>query len=346
MKILIYSDPHFCQYSSIVIDNGDLYSKRLENLIRSLNWVENTARQNGCETVICAGDFFDKPTLNAQEITALADLHFDRDIFHYFLCGNHEMGSKFHEYSSAKIFHIKGFHFFAIDKAQCFNFDCRCKFLFIPYTLDYSKTIKQYREENKNFDDVLPLVVISHNDLQIDYGGYKSTNGFSVEDIENNCDLFFNGHLHNGMKIGSKIINIGNLTGQNFSENGFVNEHGVYIIDTETLSYKFIKNPYAIYFYKVDFTGREKNFIFPATVKEKAVAITCYEEDSDMVKEFIEKNNIQYSKIQIKRKLNKTAKTEKEEIEKVDHIQQFKDFVKDNIGNDELTISELGYITV
>lgn len=346
MKVLIYADPHFCQYSSIVRDNGDLYSKRLENLIRSLNWVEDTAVQNGCEVVVCAGDFFDKSTLNAQEITALGDLHFDRDIFHYFLCGNHEMGSKFHEYSSAKLFHIKGFHYFAISKAQCFSFDNKCKFLFIPYTLDYSKTMAQYVEENNQFSNDMPLVVISHNDLQINYGWYQSTNGFTIEDIENNCDLFFNGHLHNGSKITDKIINIGNLTGQNFSEDGFTYKHGVYIFNTETLSYKFIENPYAIYFYKCDFTGKEKQFYFDPTVKEKAITFTCYEEDCDMVKDFIEKNNVQYYKIQVKRKLDKETKSKEEEIQNVDHIQQFKDFVKENIGDDELTMSEFGYVTV
>lgn len=44
-------------------------------------------------------------------------------------------------------------------------------------------------------------------------GKYKSIDGFDIDDIENNCDKFINGHLHNGSKVTNKIFNIGNLTG-------------------------------------------------------------------------------------------------------------------------------------
>ena len=44
-------------------------------------------------------------------------------------------------------------------------------------------------------------------------GQFKSTEGYNVQDIDANCDLFINGHLHNGEKITKKIINIGNISG-------------------------------------------------------------------------------------------------------------------------------------
>ena len=36
-KFLIYADPHWSQYSSIVRKRGNKYSMRLHNLINSLN---------------------------------------------------------------------------------------------------------------------------------------------------------------------------------------------------------------------------------------------------------------------------------------------------------------------
>ena len=43
LKLLIYSDPHFCEFSSIIRSQGKKFSVRLENLIKSVNWVENLA---------------------------------------------------------------------------------------------------------------------------------------------------------------------------------------------------------------------------------------------------------------------------------------------------------------
>lgn len=74
MKILIYSDLHWCQDSSIVRSLGNRYSTRLEYLIKSLNWAEELAVKQECVCIINLGDMFDKPTLNAMEITALKDI--------------------------------------------------------------------------------------------------------------------------------------------------------------------------------------------------------------------------------------------------------------------------------
>lgn len=96
MKVLIFTDNHFCETSSILRQFGTKYALRLENQILSLNWVEKTAEKNGCEAVICAGDFFDKSSLTDQELTALRDIKWSK-LPHYFLVGNHE--SSTHELS-------------------------------------------------------------------------------------------------------------------------------------------------------------------------------------------------------------------------------------------------------
>ena len=60
MKILVVGDVHWSIYSSIVRKRGEIYSSRLENLIKSINWVEKVAQDQKCSMVIGLGDFFNR----------------------------------------------------------------------------------------------------------------------------------------------------------------------------------------------------------------------------------------------------------------------------------------------
>ena len=60
MRVAIFGDVHWSQNSSIVRSHGSEYSVRLENLIRSMNWMEHCAFDHGCQAIICLGDFFDE----------------------------------------------------------------------------------------------------------------------------------------------------------------------------------------------------------------------------------------------------------------------------------------------
>ena len=52
MKILLYTDNHFCTNSSIINSRGENYSPRLTNQIESLNWVEQLAIKENCNMEI------------------------------------------------------------------------------------------------------------------------------------------------------------------------------------------------------------------------------------------------------------------------------------------------------
>ena len=51
------------------------------------------------------------------------------------------------------------------------------------------------------------------------------------------------------------IRNIGNLTGQNFSEDAFVYGHKIIIVDTSEWKFYLLENPFAMNFYKIDLTN-------------------------------------------------------------------------------------------
>ena len=192
MKFLIYSDPHFCTYSSILRSRGSVFSTRLENLIQSLSWAEKQAVTNNCDAVICLGDFFDTATLTAEELTALQEITW-ANLPHYMVVGNHCISRgdlSFNTLNTLGTLSIMKI----IDKVSDIELD-NCDLVFIPYqSKETRKAFSEYLPKNNK-----PKIVFSHNDIAgIRYGGFLSTNGFDINEIFNNCKLFINGHLHNG----------------------------------------------------------------------------------------------------------------------------------------------------
>lgn len=261
MKILLYADPHWSVTSSIVRSRGEKYSTRLHNLITSIQWVEDVAYNYGCESIICLGDFFDTAQLNSEEITALGEIRWNH-CRHYFLAGNHEMGRGDQTFSSSNIFDLCPQSYAITSPTVLPIWDQKdTRIVCIPYILEKDrKPLKEYLDNIKGYLSVENLIILSHNDIAgIQMGAFTSTAGFSIEEIKENCKLFINGHLHNGDVVAPGVINLGNLTGQNFSEDGLKYKHQVMIIDTETHEVEFIENPHAFKFYKLDFSSYDES---------------------------------------------------------------------------------------
>lgn len=254
MKLFIYADPHWSSYSSIVRSRGEKYSTRLENLIKTMNWIEIESQKQNCDAIVCLGDFFDKSELNSEEISALQEIKWS-NIRHYMIVGNHEMGRSTLELSSAHLFTLIP-QCDVIDFPYVLNETNNTSLMFLPYVLEKDrKPLKEYFENTELCDN---KIIFSHNDIAgIQMGNFISTSGLSIEEIEENCNLFINGHLHNEAEISNKIINLGNITGQNFSEDAFKYNHKAAILDTSKKSLFYIDNPYALNFYKVNLTHME-----------------------------------------------------------------------------------------
>lgn len=338
MKILIYSDNHWCQYSSIVRKRGEKYSLRLENQIKSLNWVEDLGRNNRVQLSVCCGDFFDTPTLNAEELSALKEVNWNKSIPHYFLCGNHEMGSNDLQFNSVNAL-LSVPNAEVIDTIHSLN--CP-KILLLPYILEENrKPLKYYISKFlNNSTDINDLIVFSHNDIKgIQMGAFVSEKGFEISDIENNCALFINGHLHNGAKVSDKVINVGNLTGQNFSEDAFKYEHCAYILDTATMKIQVFKNPFALNFYKIDLTDGKDWTIFD-NIENAVLTVKCFEKDAKILKNILAENSelskyvieIRYI---IQPEIIKDNNIETSQLKSVDHLEMFKNYILETLGNSE-----------
>ena len=346
MKILLYTDNHFSSYSSILRTRSDRFSTRLENQIQSINWAESLVKEYGCEKVIHLGDFFDKPDLNSEELTALKYINWS-NVEHYFIVGNHEMGNQDLTFNSMNALSKVGK---VINEPEVLNI-YGCDIILLPYILGSEKLsitdiINNLYKDIPTIQEVKNRIILSHNDLSgIRYGQYESKIGFNIEDITNNCNLFVNGHLHNQQQISEKILNLGNLTGQNFSEDAQKYSHCVAILDTDTLQINLINNPYAINFYKLDVLNEDDLNQFD-TCKEGAVlTVKVYDHMIPIVKEKLNnnKNIITYRVITIPQ-VNTSKNIDLNSLVKLDHIQQFHDFILQNLDKSDLLTDELSYI--
>ena len=337
MKILLFADLHMCPRASIINKWGTKYPSRLENCIESVNWLERKAEELGCDFIISLGDFFDKPDLTSETITACNDIEWS-DIMHYHIVGNHDASNSSLLFKAANMLRTDRH---VIITEPTMREACGCDLCFLPYITECDrKPLSEYFTRRTNNPH---RIIFSHNDISgIQLGPVVSKTGFSVEEIEANCDLFLNGHLHNGQAITPKIINLGNCTGKDFGENALQHSHNVTILDTEDLSLTYIENPYAYNFYKLQIDSKSDIYCLDQLKNNAVLSIKCEQSLVEAVKQKISTlSNIIESRLIITK--NYTENTEAtEEIDlSVDHLARFIEYCKATIENSTILEEEI-----
>lgn len=252
------------------------------------------------------------------------------------IVGNHETNRSTLEYNTANMLYNND-NFEIINEPATYAYKDVC-LSFLPYILEDKRgKISDYIQ---NPYESYKHIIFSHNDIKdFQMGKFISTEGFSIEDIEKNCDLYFNGHLHNCGNVTDKIINVGNLTGQNFSEDAFKYEHRIIILDTDTLNYKSVPNPFALNFYKIDYNGRES---FDGIRSMAVCSVSCFEKDLQTVKDELNKMSLTESRIHIKPVVN--TEMTLEDTFSVNHFEMFCEYMKSIYGDNKILDEELGEI--
>lgn len=305
-----------------------------------MNWFENLAEKENCDKVIYLGDTFDKSTLNAEEITALQDIKFS-NIEHVFLTGNHEASIANLDFSSAKLFN--SINADVVDSNKVISINDNVDLYLIPYiTSNQSYSIKPFlRNDNKR------KVVLTHNDIAgIRYGKFKSQAGFDVDDVEKNCALMIDGHLHNSCKVGKNIILAGNLTGQNFNEDALKYDHQAYIMEidsTGSINIESFINPFAFNFYKLYINKREDLKKLECLRSNAILSIQC----SDYLIKDIEKiiKNLNVVEYKIIALYDDNSETSDDTIFSAgDHFQQFIDYVQLKLPKSKILDEELSFL--
>jgi len=327
MKIFVVGDVHVSTYSSIVRSRGNIFSTRLEHIIDTLNWCEQGAYINGCDLVVYLGDFFDRQDINSEEMTAISAVCWN-NLPHIFLCGNHEIGLNDNTFNSCSVFKMRNFQ--VISTPTTIG-----DFTFIPYMLEHPELSDIVKEKTK--------IIFSHNDISgVSYDAKISSTGFSKGSIQNCCDMFVSGHIHNDFVAGN-IINVGNICGQNFSEDGFLHGHCAYIIDSDTLSVGKLENPHALYFYKLDVTtmsDKDIESIAKYFKNNAVISIRLFERQSKLVDELLDKVKPVTYKKTVSGEEREQRETVKNDSLTINHIDKLKEFIT-NMYSDETILNEL-----
>lgn len=347
MRILVFADNHFCEHASIIRKYGTTFSARLENQIKSMNWAESLAAEKNIDIYVGLGDFFDKPELNECEITALNNIQWNNKP-HFFIVGNHESSRSNLKYSSAEILKDEeNSHFVISDYTTLSDSEADVELCVLPYITEVErKTIPDYFGPK---DPAKKRIIFSHNDIKgIQMGPVISRTGFELEDLQQNCDLCFNGHLHNGQPVAKNIVNLGNLTGKDFGEDASKYLHNIAIIDTNTGKVEFIENPHAFNFYKLDIFTKEDINRLKALKDNSVVSLKCKEQFVKEVREIIETlPNIIEHRIIIDRDytVGELADTALDiSTLTVDHLGKFIECCKEKIENSEILSLELAEV--
>lgn len=312
MKIGIYTDAHFSVNSSILSGTtGTDYSKRLDMLVNSFEWMYQVFEEEGVELIVNGGDLIDSDLLKAREGSALAKaLSYSRGVPEIHVLGNHEMEDYSGNYSSIALLDSNR-SITVYDKPTKINEVLSV----LPYTKDY---------DSIDFESISNKVLISHIDYEgMRVGGYQLTNGVNINVVSDYFDLVLNGHIHAPSTYG-KVMNIGSCVGHSFSDDYSLCYPSIMILDTDTLETKRIQNPHSVVFLKFSGSslGDFANSItkYKSLVNPKCIKFEVPYEVRDEAKEYVESILDDYIIVsyRIQTKITKSnIMTNKEEIDSV-----------------------------
>ncbi len=340
MKIGVFADAHFSLSSSIVLGEAGSISGRLNSLVKSFKWMYSYFEKVGVDLVVNLGDLTDKPTLRAEEITALQEALSFSNLPHVHILGNHEMVDRKGSISSINF--LKSFPSSEIIVNPTVAEYGGRNMLFLPY--------RDYKDEELSCPNV--DIVFSHIDIKNSYlgGEYLLQEGVSASHLSKKFGLVINGHIHVGSWVKKNVVNVGSISGLNFASMGSKWKPSVGVLDVETMDFKVVSNPYALQFEKLTISalGELKKFIGSLKNPEcHVLQVRCPYLLKDDVRSLLNQFNVKYSKI--------VAKIEKgdslgdgELFEKVNSIEDgftmLGDYISKKNKNKDFSSSEISSV--
>lgn len=213
------------------------------------------------------------------------------------------------------------------------------EYCFLPYIAENDrKAIEDYFGPKTRH-----RVILSHNDIKGEQmGNFISQVGFNIEDIYKNCDFFFNGHLHNKHMITQHIVNVGNICGQNFGEDAKRYSHSYIIYDQDKKTYEEWENPYALNFYKLNFSSidsltKELENLLPNPV----LTVQVSEDIATLAKERLSEWDGIVSFRVITTDTTKEKNVQEENLIQLNHIDSFRQYMLDALGDSDIVKQEL-----
>lgn len=303
------------------------FCPRLAHLYETIKWIDNKPCGGLFKKIVQLGDIVSKATLDAEELSMISEVGC---ITEEWTCirGNHGLGINNHDSDSAVRLKeiIRRPQWLVEEDWESGKF---YNLVYLPYVLE--KDRKPLSEYLEGMDISLPTLILNHNDIKgMDYGGYIEKNGWSIEELEDWGDLIICGHIHNQQWLTDKILIVGNVDGENLTEDYRLHPHGIWRLDEGAFldgvepkqCMEFIENPYAMKFANVEIKKEEDIAKIKAESDDRTIlAITVPESLADKAQDLID-NHLAGGK-----KIVKSDGKRKKTVDKIvleNHIDKFK----------------------
>lgn len=319
-KFIFITDNHYCINSSVVSGRkSGRFSDRIENQIKSLEWVNSFNLP-----VIHGGDFFNNSIITSEEQSSLSLIKpFIKDWV--FLRGNHESAGEF------DLLGALGERVIRVPTVATIG---GMKALFLPFNSTES-------DINGKYD-----LIIGHVGLEgIPFGA----KGLDFNLIDQSCDFFLNGHLHNRVELNKNKWNTGSLTAQNFSDDCLAYRKGLVIVDTVNKSLEFVENPYAFNFFKLtwrDYLNKYKSSPIGEALRRptSCISMSCSEGEKSDILASGEFSSVYYLRVSEDQPKQKTVEPSSKQIVELDHVSKFKKSFLEKVGESSVVLEELAEV--
>lgn len=312
MIVGVYADAHFTMSSSIVIGNTGTTMGRLDRLIKSFEWMYDLFSENSVELIINLGDLTDSPHLRAEEITAISKaLSYRKGIPEVHILGNHETVTSDGQINSISMLNSDPLVNLVINPFQTPG----GKFLYLPYGSYEEGDLDKYSAD----------ILFSHINIKESFinNSFSLRDGISPDYLSRKFSLVINGHIHTGSWVRRNILNIGSISGINFSTGNSSWNHSVGILDTETLDIKLFENPESLRFIKVsaDSLGDLKSKIDQSDHPHNVIQVTVPHDLRTDTRKLLDDAGVIFSKIVSKFDTYKNMPSEYIKIDRVNTVE-------------------------
>lgn len=231
MRIGIYGDVHLTKNMRTLQHLWDVTASK------SIHHMYNKFDEVNVEMVVCLGDFFDTPRLEAKHLSLVLPILQDinsRSYPTYILLGNHEAESE-----DSNILEMLGVY----ENIHPITTPVEMEnMLFLPYYEDPSN------------HDMKDKIVFTHHDI---YGsalaGGKTRAFFGLDpSVFSGAKKVFNGHVHLKSRVNDIIVNTGSLLVSQQGELVLGDYPTIYIVDTKNGSYFVEPNKHSMIYLTID----------------------------------------------------------------------------------------------
>lgn len=239
-RVIVIADPHVHNYSTFDKDGS-----RLRNCVALLEEVIGRAKSEGIDTIICCGDFFDKPVLPAVVVNEAAKVisRIPKGMQFLTISGNHDMYTtpRYGEPKGTAVAYLQEL----CDRFKVFDDESvalrpgtnsgadDARIFGIPYyddAAEYKLALEAASQEAELHEEGYKVLVMHQTPNGIG-NAMIQTDTDPNDPLYNNFDLVLCGHIHQRQMLTDKFLIVGTPLHRSAEDVG--QEKGYFILDLD-----------------------------------------------------------------------------------------------------------------